>query len=41
MLELNFFDPKQEYFVVVRRLPHWAQAGMALPRFLSVFGANR
>ena len=28
MLELNFFDPKQEYFVVARRLPHWAQAGV-------------
>lgn len=26
-MELNFFDPTQEHFIVERRLPHWAQAG--------------
>lgn len=29
MPEINFFDPKREYFVVERGLPHWAQAGVA------------
>ncbi len=27
MSDLQFFDPQQEYAVVWRRLPHWAQAG--------------
>ena len=27
MDELQFFDPKQEYTVLSRQLPHWAQAG--------------
>jgi type I restriction enzyme R subunit len=27
MSELQFFDPQQEYAVVWRRLPHWAQVG--------------
>ena len=27
MAELQFFDPKQEFTVVSKTLPHWAQAG--------------
>lgn len=27
-MELNFFDPGQELFIVERRLPHWIQAGV-------------
>ena len=27
MPELHFFDPKAEYFVIERHLPHWVQSG--------------
>ncbi len=28
MTELHFFDPTQDYAVIERRLPHWAQPGV-------------
>ena len=28
MSELHFFDPRAEFSVVERRLPHWSQAGV-------------
>ena len=27
-MELHFFDPRSEYTVIERRLPHWTQAGV-------------